>query len=58
MYPKVNPLSGLIYSARSSDVELVIVNGEIVLENGQYCTLDLEKVMYMAERTSKELLGL
>ena len=34
-------------------MELVIVNGEIVLENGQYCTLDLEKVMYMAERTSK-----
>ncbi|HHW91289.1 MAG TPA: amidohydrolase [Firmicutes bacterium] len=56
LYPRFNPLSALIYSARSSDVDTVIVNGEIVVERGELCTLDGEKIMHMAERQARKLL--
>lgn len=57
MYPAINPLSGLIYSAKASDVVTVIVDGRVVVEDRQHCSMDLEKVMYMAEKQSKKLLG-
>ncbi len=55
MYPAINPLSALIYSARSSDVDMVIVDGQILVEGGQLCKLDLEKIMVTAEKHSKKL---
>lgn len=56
LYPRFNPLSALIYSARSSDVDTVIVDGKIVVEGGELCTLDREKIMYMAESHAQKLL--
>ena len=56
LYPRFNPLSALIYSARSSDVDTVIVDGKIVVEGGELCTLDREKIMYMVESHAQKLL--
>ncbi len=58
MYPAINPLSSLIYSARSSDVDMVIIDGQIIVENGQLIMLDTEKIMKMAEKHARELLAI
>jgi 5-methylthioadenosine/S-adenosylhomocysteine deaminase len=48
--------SHLVYAAKSSDVETVIINGKIVMENRKLATVDAEKVMEMAEKTQQDLL--
>lgn len=44
--PKNDLISALIYSANGSEVESVIVNGEMVLEKGKMCHID-EKEIYL-----------
>jgi 5-methylthioadenosine/S-adenosylhomocysteine deaminase len=56
LYPLFNETSHLIYAAKSTDVETVIINGKIVMENGQLTTVDVEKVMDMAEKAKERLL--
>lgn len=56
-YPKNNPASMVIYSAQSSDVHTVIVNGDILMENRVLTKIDEEKVKYEVESLSKRLLG-
>ena len=45
MNPPHNPLSNLVYSSSSKDVETVIVGGEIVMENRKVLSIDEEKVI-------------
>jgi 5-methylthioadenosine/S-adenosylhomocysteine deaminase len=40
-----NPISHLVYAAKGSDVSTSIINGVVVMENGQLLSLELEKVM-------------
>ena len=42
--PANNILSGLVYSARGSEVDTVIVDGEILMENRQLTTIDESQV--------------
>ncbi|MEG6586037.1 amidohydrolase [Dendrosporobacter sp. 1207_IL3150] len=44
--PKHDLLSLLTYSAASSDVDTVIINGSVVLENKQLTTIDTERLVY------------
>ena len=50
-------LSSLTYSANGSEVDTTIVDGEILMENRELKTVDLEKILYetnkMMERLSK-----
>lgn len=55
--PRFNPASELIYSTQASDVDTVIVDGEILLENGQLTKMDEEKLMYEVEKHAKALLA-
>ncbi|MEG0978490.1 MAG: amidohydrolase [Oscillospiraceae bacterium] len=59
--PNLTPLnnvhSALAYSVQESDVETVIVNGEIVMENREILTLDEERAKYEVNRIAKKLLG-
>jgi 5-methylthioadenosine/S-adenosylhomocysteine deaminase len=59
--PHLSPLhdvvSHLIYSATGSDVDTVIVDGKILLEGGEVFTLDEEKVLELAQRTSDDLVS-
>lgn len=54
--PALNPVSNLVYSAEGSDVQTVIINGEIVVENQLVKTLEEEKVLREANRRSERLL--
>ncbi len=38
MQPMYNPISHLVYAATGMEVQLTMVNGSIVYENGQFCT--------------------
>ena len=42
--PVVTPEASLCYSAASSDVCLTMVDGRILYENGEFYTLDVEKL--------------
>jgi 5-methylthioadenosine/S-adenosylhomocysteine deaminase len=42
-HPNYNPVSSLVYSAQASDVKTVIINGNIVMENHAFTTIDIEK---------------
>jgi len=55
--PLHNPYSNVVYSARGSDVDTVVVNGKILMENGEVKTLDEEEVMRRAQKTALDLLA-
>jgi 5-methylthioadenosine/S-adenosylhomocysteine deaminase len=59
--PHLKPLhsvySNLVYSARGSDVDTVIVDGKILMRNRQVVTLDECAVMKKAEKTAFDLLS-
>jgi len=54
--PLYNEVSHLVYAAKSADVNTVIINGKIVMENGQLTTIKIEKVLETAEKAKKRLL--
>jgi 5-methylthioadenosine/S-adenosylhomocysteine deaminase len=56
LQPVNNPVFSLIYSANGSEVDTVIVDGEVVMENGRVNTLDEEKIIYEANKIRQRLL--
>ncbi len=44
LIPRYNLVSNLVYSGRAGDVETVIIDGKIVMENGDILTVDEEEV--------------
>ena len=54
LQPIYNHLSTLVYAARASDVETVIVDGNILMENRRLTTIDEEKTIYMAQRAAEK----
>jgi 5-methylthioadenosine/S-adenosylhomocysteine deaminase len=54
--PLYNEASHLVYAAKASDVETVIVNGKIIMENRTLTTLKIERVMALAEKAKDSLL--
>ncbi|KPV62800.1 MAG: N-ethylammeline chlorohydrolase [Candidatus Bathyarchaeota archaeon BA2] len=55
--PLFNEISHLVYSARASDVDTVLINGKIVMENREVTTVDVHKVLGMTEKTKESLLA-
>jgi 5-methylthioadenosine/S-adenosylhomocysteine deaminase len=55
--PLYNEASHLVYAAKASDVETVIINGKIVMENRKIQTLNANNVMEMAEKAKNNLLN-
>ncbi len=59
--PHLNPLndpySAVVYSAQGTDVDTVIVDGNILMEKRELKTIDEEKVKYEATAASKRLIG-
>lgn len=50
LYPHTNLISELVYSAHSSDVDTVIVNGKIVVENHKCLTMNAQQVFATAQK--------
>ena len=59
--PHLRPLysveSHLVYAARCSDVKMVMVDGELVVEDGELKTMRLEDIIEMAEKAKEDLLS-
>ena len=55
LYPNFDTPALLTCAAHSSDVVLTMVDGKILYENGEYKTLDREKVFYEARAVVKRL---
>ena len=45
LVPVYNPVSHIVYAAKGSDVQDVIVNGNVLLRNRELLTLDLEDIL-------------
>lgn len=54
--PLFNEVSHLVYSARAADVDTVLVKGKIVMENRRITTVNVEKILDLAEATKQKLL--
>jgi len=55
--PRHDLVSNLVYAAKSSDISHVIVDGQVLLDNGVLTTLDEERILYEAERRAWNLVG-
>lgn len=56
-YPIHNIISALAYTAQASDIETVIVNGQILMEGYELKTLDEEKIIFETEKSSQDLIN-
>ncbi|MEM1550279.1 MAG: amidohydrolase [Candidatus Methanomethylicia archaeon] len=54
--PIRNIAFNLVYSANGSEVEYVIVDGEILVEKGRYVKMDEEKIIDEAQKASEKLM--
>jgi len=53
--PSPNPVSTLVYAARGSDVDTVVIDGQVVVEDGRLLTLDEEAVLVEARQRAAEV---
>ncbi|HEX8833028.1 MAG TPA: amidohydrolase [Abditibacteriaceae bacterium] len=58
LYPRHNPVSHLVYSAKASDVSATIVDGKILFRDGELTTLDEKRICAEAETTARRLVKL
>ena len=54
--PLHSEISHLVYAAKASDVETVIINGKIVMENRKITTVNIDSVMKEATKAKERLL--
>ena len=57
LVPNTDPLSNLLYSAQGGDVCLTMVDGRVLYENGEFATLDRDRILFEARKAAKRLLG-
>lgn len=53
--PMHNPVSTLVYSSSQANVEMVMINGKVVLSEGKVQTVDEERVLSEAHRAAEKL---
>lgn len=56
MTPSTNLLNNLIYAASGYDTLLTMVDGKVLYENGEYPTIDLERVKYEVSRRTRRII--
>ncbi len=57
LLPNLDPRALVVSAAQGSDVVMTMVDGKILYENGEYLTLDREKILYEAAQAVKRLYG-
>lgn len=57
MKPEYNLLNNLIYSASGNDVVLTMTDGKVLYRDGEYPTLDVERIEFECEKSRKRILG-
>ena len=58
LQPVNDPVSSLVYSANGSEVDMVIVNGKILMEHKELKTIDEERVYYEMDRIGARYMGI
>lgn len=53
--PMHDPIANIVYSAQSSDIKTVIIDGSLVMKNRQVLTMDEERVLFESERLGQDL---
>lgn len=56
MHPIHNLVNNIVYSASSSEIIMTMIDGKVVYENGEYTTIDIEHVIYQAEKSTEKIL--
>lgn len=56
-HPVHDLLNNLVYSASGSDVKLTMVDGNILYNDGEYVTIDEEKVIFQVENETGNILS-
>ncbi len=57
MHPAHDLISNVVLAASGSDVVMTMVDGKVLYRNGEFLTLDLEKVIYQAEKSVQDILN-
>lgn len=57
MMPNFEPTALLTYSAQGSDVRMTMVDGKVLYEDGEFLTLDAEKIRYEVKAALKRIYG-
>lgn len=57
LYPNPDTLATLCYSAQGSDVCLTMADGRVLYENGEFLTLDRERILAAAKDSCRYLYG-
>ena len=57
LVPCIDPLSNLLYSAQAADVVMTMADGQILYENGDFLTLDRDRILREARQAARRLLG-
>lgn len=57
MHPIHDLKNNIVYSASGSDVEMTMVDGKVLYDNGDFTTIDIEKVVFEAERAAEKILS-
>lgn len=55
LVPDVNPIGTLVHTGQGRDVELVLVDGRIVVENGRPTLVDMDAILADAQRAAAAL---
>lgn len=54
-YPIRNIIPNLVYSANGSEVETVIVDGKLIMEDGELCTVDEACALHIGQQAAESL---
>lgn len=57
MHPVHNLNNNIVYSASGSDVLLTMVDGKVLYKDGEFLTIDIEKVIYGAQKATNRIIG-
>lgn len=57
LYPRHNVVSNLVYAAGAGDVHSVLVEGEVLVENGEFTRLDVQEICHAANACAVRLAG-
>lgn len=55
LYPNLDTPGLIAYAVQGSDVVMTMVDGRIIYENGEFLTLDRERILFEAREAVKEL---
>ncbi len=57
MYPQTDVINNLVFAAQGSDVRLTMVDGRVIYQDGEYKTIDIEKVKFEVQKGTDAILG-